>query len=43
MTELTPLTPDHAAALLLASMQTLRAEVEALGPEAMRWHPAEGE
>ncbi|MCI0856628.1 MAG: DinB family protein [Chloroflexi bacterium] len=43
MTESTPLTPDHAAALLLASMQTLRAEVEALGPEAKRWHPAEGE
>ncbi len=37
------LTPGHAAALLLASMETLRGEAEALGPEALSWHPAEGE
>ncbi len=38
-----PLTPGHAAALLLASMETLQAEAEALGPEALTWHPSEGE
>ena len=38
-----PLTPDHAADLLLASMQTLRAEVDALPREALSWHVAEGE
>ena len=38
-----PLTPDHAASLLLASMETLRREVEALPPEALDWHPGEGE
>ncbi len=38
-----PLTPGHAAALLLASMETLQAEAEALGPAALTWHPAEGE
>ena len=43
MTESTPLTPGHAAALLLASMETLRGEAEALGPEALTWHPADGE
>jgi hypothetical protein len=37
------LTPSRAAALLRASMATLRAEAEALGTDAMRWHPAEGE
>jgi hypothetical protein len=37
------LTPTHAAALLRASMATLRAETEALGAKAMRWHPADGE
>ena len=43
MTESAPLTPSHAAALLLASMEALRAEAEALGPEALTWHPANGE
>ncbi len=43
MTEPTPLTPGHAAALLLASMEALQAEAEALGPEALTWHPADGE
>ena len=43
MTSATPLTPGHAAALLLASMETLRGEAEAFGPEALTWHPAEGE
>ncbi len=38
-----PLTPGHTAALLLASMETLQAEAQALGPEALHWHPAEGE
>ena len=38
-----PLTPTQAAALLRASIATLRAEAEALGPDALRWHPAEGE
>ena len=42
MTDSMPLTAGHAAALLLASMETLRAEAEALGPEALSWHPAEG-
>ncbi len=37
------LTPTRAAALLRASIATLRAEAEALGADAMRWHPAEGE
>lgn len=37
------LTPDRTAALLLASIKTLRAEAEALGPEALSWHPSEGE
>ncbi len=37
------LTPAHAAALLRASMATLRAEAEALSGDAMRWHPADGE
>jgi len=37
------LTPARAAALLRASIATLRAEAEALGPDALRWHPAEGE
>ena len=43
MTSSLPLTPDHAAALLLASVETLRREAEALGHEALGWHPAEGE
>jgi hypothetical protein len=33
----------RAAALLRATAATLLAEAEALGPERMRWHPAEGE
>ena len=37
------LTPAHAAALLRASIATLRAEAEALGVDGLRWHPAEGE
>ena len=37
------LTPAHSAALLRASIATLRAETEALGADAMRWHPADGE
>ena len=37
------LTPTRAAALLRASIATLRAETEALGADAMRWHPADGE
>ncbi len=37
------LTAGRASALLLASMETLQAEAEALGPEAMHWHPADGE
>jgi len=45
MTQNTPpiLTPSHTAALLRASIATLRAEAEALGPDALRWHPADGE
>jgi hypothetical protein len=38
-----PLTPGHTAALLLASLEMLREEAEAFGPEEMRWHPAKGE
>ncbi len=37
------LTPTQIAALLRASIATLRAETEALGADAMRWHPAGGE
>ena len=37
------LTPARAAALLRASIATLRAEAEALGPDGARWHPADGE
>ena len=37
MTSSTPLTPGHAAALLLASMEALQAEAEALGPDALTW------
>ena len=37
------LTPTHAAALVRASIATLRAEAEALGVEGLRWHPADGE
>jgi len=37
------LTPARAAALLRASIATLRAEAEALGVDALRWHPADGE
>ena len=40
MKEALQLTPGRAAALLLASMETLRAEAEALGPAALTWHPA---
>ena len=36
------LPPARAAALLRASMATVRAEAEALGADAMRWHPADG-
>ena len=43
MSDVTPLTPSHAAALLLASMETVRKEVDALPTEASSWHPAEGE
>src|SRR3970282_841606 len=45
MTQNTPpiLTPAHTAALLRASIATLRAEAEALGPDGARWHPAPGE
>ncbi len=43
MTDAEVLTPGRAAALLLASLETLQAEAQALGPEAMQWHPAEGE
>lgn len=43
MTDSPPLTPTQAAALLRAGIETLRAEAEALGVDAMRWHPAEGE
>ena len=43
MTSSLPLSPDHAARLLLASMETLRREAEELGDEALSWHPAEGE
>ena len=42
MTESVFLTPDRAARLLFASMETLQAEAEALGPEALHWHPSEG-
>ncbi len=38
-----PLSLTQAAALLRAGIATLRAEAEALGVDAMRWHPAEGE
>src|SRR3990167_8939810 len=37
------LTPARAAALLRASIATLRAEAAALGPDGLRWHPAPGE
>jgi hypothetical protein len=37
------LTPAHAAALLRASIETLRAEAGALGIGGLRWHPAPGE
>ena len=43
MTKALPLTPDHAAALLNASMETLRKEVDALSADARNWHPADGE
>jgi hypothetical protein len=44
MTKASPvLTPERAAALLRASIATLRAEAEAVGADAMRWHPADGE
>ena len=43
MTDARPLTPGRAAALLLASLETLQVEAQALGPEAMHWHPADGE
>ena len=39
----TVLTPARAAALLRASIATLRAEADAIGPEGLRWHPAPGE
>jgi hypothetical protein len=34
---------EQTAALLSAAVHTLRAELEPLGKEAMRWHPAPGE
>jgi hypothetical protein len=37
------LTPAHTAALLRASIETLRAEAAALGIDGLRWHPAPGE
>jgi hypothetical protein len=37
------LSPDQSAALLEAALRTVLAEAGALGAEAMRWHPAEGE
>ncbi len=37
------LTGEQIAALLRATAQTLRSELEPFGSEAMRWHPAEGE
>jgi hypothetical protein len=37
------LTPARAAALLRASIATLRAEAGALGIDGLRWHPAPGE
>jgi len=45
MTQSTPpiLTPARAAALLRASIATLRAEAGALGIDGLRWHPAPGE
>ena len=44
MTTTSPvLTNQRVAALLRAAAQTLRAEAEALGNEALRWHPAPGE
>ncbi len=38
-----PLTPKRVAALLGATVVTLRAEFDALGAEGVRWHPAPGE
>lgn len=38
-----PLTATQSAALLRSTIIALRAEAEALGVEAMRWHPALGE
>ena len=37
------LTVEQIAALLHATAQALRAELQPLGSEAMRWHPAQGE
>ncbi|MCH8994927.1 MAG: DinB family protein [Chloroflexi bacterium] len=37
------LTVEQISALLHATTQTLRAELQPFGSEAMRWHPAEGE
>ncbi|MEX2159352.1 MAG: DinB family protein [Dehalococcoidia bacterium] len=38
-----PLTLPQVIEFLRATMGTLRAEAGALGPDAMRWHPAGGE
>ncbi len=38
-----PLTPERVAALLGATVVTLRAEFNALGADGVRWHPAPGE
>jgi hypothetical protein len=39
----TALTPAAVAPLLRATLATLTAEVDALAPEALAWHPAPGE
>jgi hypothetical protein len=38
-----PLAPAHVADLLAAALETIRAEVAALPPAVLRWHPRDGE
>src|SRR5262245_66292944 len=38
-----PLDPTRAAALLRASVATIRAELQGLSPALLGWHPAPGE